>query len=220
MVEHPLPLTAAVDLEVPAPTSAPDMLLPHAAHGGPPSPIAASNTNCVAPSAAAHGLAPAVRTGHRQVVVRLISAPRDAAVGLVSGEVRGADCTLRPGLLRVVAPLAPTLARRLRGPGYDGLLSQRRVRIPWEHVGRERLLRAWKGVLREHGLPAGEVRLVGIFGPTPLGAVDGVALDATGEAAVVAMRRTRVPGPIGHVALARHVPSGRLLTVLVPSEDT
>jgi hypothetical protein len=115
-----------------------------------------------------------------------------------------------------VRPVACDRARRLGVRPAGVLLTQRRVRVPWERLGRERLLRAWACVLRGHALPAEELRLVGVFGPAPLGAVEGVALDGDGERALIALRRTRIPGPAGDVVLARHVPSGRLVTVTIP----
>jgi hypothetical protein len=156
--------------------------------------------------------------GSRGVVVALAAAAGTLTVEAFAAAARGVDSTIRSGVWRSVVSIAPVPAQRLRGRAAEGLLAQRRRRIDWELVGRDRLLRAWKSVLREHGFPAGEVRLVGIFGPAPLGALEGVALDASGDAAIVALRRSRVPGPTGHVALARHVPSGRLLTVLLPSD--
>jgi hypothetical protein len=163
----------------------------------------------------AQGGNPAFSRHHRDVAVHLTSTARAVAVQLASTAARGVESTLRRGPGRSVSPLVPGPARRLRGSASNTLLAQRRGRIDWELVGRERLLTAWKSVLREHGFPSGEVRLVGIYGPAPLGALESVALDSSGDAAIVALRRTRVPGPTGHVALARHVPTGRLLTVFL-----
>lgn len=215
-VESSAVKAAAIDLSVAAGSAAPPTITSGVPHGGPPAPLASvAETPLSFGATVRPGGNPAFSRRHSEVAVRLTSTARAIAVQLTSTVARGVESTLRIGPGRSVARLVPGPARRLRGNVNDGLLAQRRRRIDWELVGRERLLRAWKGVLREHGLPAGEVRLVGIFGPAPLGALGSVALDASGNDAIVSLRRTRVPGPTGHVALARHVPTGRLLTVLI-----
>lgn len=205
----------AADLAVTAITAAPATIAPGASNGGPPAPVASAVGAPLGFGATARTGDPIISRRHSAVAVRLVSTVRTIVVQLSSTVARGVESTLRVGPGRSVPALVPGPARRLRGRATDGLLAQRRRRIEWERVGRDRLLAAWKSVLREHGLPAGEVRLVGIFGPTPLGALESVALDPSGDAAIVTLRRTRVPGPTGHVALARHVPTGRLLTVLL-----
>lgn len=214
-VESSAVKATAIDLSVAAGTAAPPTITSGVPHGGPPAPVASVAGMHLSFGATVRPGNPAFSRRHSGVAVRLTSTARAIAVQLTSTVARGVESTLRIGPGRSVARLVPGPARRLRGHVNDGLLAQRRRRIDWELVGRERLLRAWKGVLREHGLPAGEVRLVGIFGPAPLGALESVALDASGHDAIVSLRRTRVPGPTGHVALARHVPTGRLLTVLI-----
>lgn len=105
--------------------------------------------------------------------------------------------------------------RALRARPGGVLLAQRRRRVPWGELGRERILAAWSRLVREHVVPAEQLRLLGVFGPAPLGAVAAIAYDPDRDRALIALRRTRVPGPAGDLALARHLPTGRLLTTAV-----
>jgi hypothetical protein len=101
--------------------------------------------------------------------------------------------------------------------GADGPLHRlRRARVPWNGLARERLLAAWTRLLREHGAPPEELRLLGVYGPLPLAAVEAVALRPDGRAELRVGRR-RASGPAGDIALARHVPTGRLVRSDVPA---
>jgi hypothetical protein len=215
-VEHPQHATRNADLSVIAAAGAPVMITAPTPQGG----ATALETRAVHADVMLGAVARAtdthLETASVDVPMALDTASRNTLLVLAAEVGRTAAGTIRAGVSHAVARIVPTRAHRLKARPGDPLFSQARPRIDWERVGRERLLRAWKGVLREHGLPSGDVRLVGVFGPAPLGAVDGVALAADGESAVIAFRATRAPGPAGDVALARHVPTGRLLTVLVP----
>jgi len=208
----------AADLAVAAGVVAPVMFLPPASRAGPPAPLADACGEPVALTAAAHTSGATFLPRHRPVAVGLGRVAREAVLLPAGAGGAGADCVIPSGAWRRVPPLGAPPARWLRVRAGGPLYSQRRARTPWEAVGRDRLLQAWKAVLRDHVLPADDVRLVGLFGPAPLGAVESVALDPSGEVAIVALRPTRVPGPPGDIALARHVPTGRLLTVLLHSE--
>lgn len=208
----------AAHLAVVAGAAAPVMLLPPASCGGPPSPVAGACGAPVVLAAAARTSDAALLPRHHPVAVGLRCAAREAVLLPAGAGGAGVDYVIPSGVWRRVSLLAASPARWLRARAGGALYSQRRARIPWESMGRDRLLQAWKAVLRDHALPAEDVRLVGIFGPAPLGAVESVRLDHSGEVAIVALRPTRVPGPPGDVAFARHVPTGRMLTVLLHSE--
>jgi hypothetical protein len=182
------------------------------------------------PDIAVHAMTPVVPGLGKAVDAALSTSPRAVEVTLSAepgpsmeliGErpaVGGADSTIRATWGSVaVLPKGASHRARLRPGGVA--LSQRRRRVPWELIRRERLLAAWARILREHGLEADDVRLVGVFGPLPLGALFGAALDPDGERAVISLRRTRVPGPPGDLALARHVPSGRLVSAAIPRSE-
>lgn len=194
-MENAVVQTTTADLSVTAPAAAPATLAPGATHGGPPAPVSSAVDTPFSLGATARGGHPAFSRWHSEVAVRLSSTARAGGVHLASTAARGVESAFRIASGRSATLLVPGPALRLRGGAGDGLLAQRR-RIDWERIGHERLLIAWKSVLREHGLPAEEVRLVGIFGPAPLGALESVALDASGADAIVSLRRARVPG--GH----------------------
>jgi hypothetical protein len=90
----------------------------------------------------------------------------------------------------------------------------RRHRIPWHLLGRERLGAAWEAVQRDHGGALADLRLAGVYGPLPLGAVAAAALEADGRLGVVLAGRR--PGRTGDVALARDMATGRLVRADVP----
>lgn len=69
----------------------------------------------------------------------------------------------------------------------------------------------------EHGA-AGELLLVGVYGPVPLDAVTALALDADGRAAMTFARRA-AGGRRGDVALARVAATGRLVRSDIPHPD-
>ena len=161
-----------------------------------PASVAALATTAVAgaerlAAAAAHRVAPAIVAAPGAVPCRLGSS------GRAGGVVR-----------------RPAARRGLLGAG-SRLHLQRRARVPWNLLPRERLLAAWTRLLREHGAPPDELRLLGVYGPLPLGAVEGVVLRPDGRAELRLARR-RARGPMGDVALARHVPTGHLVRSDVP----
>jgi hypothetical protein len=113
-------------------------------------------------------------------------------------------------------PPIPDRAARRPGERVRGLVAvQMRRRVDWAAIDRARLHRAWVRVLAEHRVPAGEVRLLGVYGSMPLEEVAGVGVARDGERALVTLRRRRRPGPLGDLAVGRHEPSGRLLPSLV-----
>lgn len=188
------------------------------------------------PRVEAPGLSP-------EVVVRA-SAPLATAVrscgpeGLATEARRAALQTARPGarrtapgmatgahgalLLRLAArradPAARTRARAAGGAGAHRLRTVRRSRVPWPDLGRERLATAWGRVQTEHA-GAGQLELVGVYGPVPIEALESVALDGDGRLAMTFGRRGLL-GPRGDVALARVVATGRLVRCDVPHPST
>lgn len=132
------------------------------------------------------------------------------AVRLCAAEARPAHRPLDRVAHGRVGPLPPLVAVGAR-PSPDGpLMLARRRRVDWGLIDRARLARDWARVLRDHGHPAEDVQLVGVFGPVALAAVGSVALTADGRLAV-RLVRPRLPGPAGDVVIARHGPSGALL---------
>ncbi len=112
-------------------------------------------------------------------------------------------------------PLATPRAHAVRSAGEGARLrTVRRPRVPWPELGRERLAAAWSRVQAEHGA-AGELLLVGVYGPVPLDAVTALALDADGRAAMTFARRAAA-GRRGDVALARVASTGRLVRSDIP----
>ena len=155
------------------------------------------------------GLSTGVRTADLGAVV---PAARRVAPGVVAG-ARGAT------LLRLRAHsremIAAPRARAAPGGGEAlRLRTVRRARVPWQELGRERLATAWGRIQTEHGA-AGELALVGVFGPVPVEALESVALDADGRLAMTFSRRGLL-GPRGDVALARVVATGRLVRCDIP----
>jgi hypothetical protein len=114
-----------------------------------------------------------------------------------------------------VSPLAPATARRGSRDGRLRVLC--RERIPWTLLPRERLAAAWTRLLREHRADPADLRLVGVYGPVPLAAIEGVALDGDGRLRLRLGRRA-APAGTGDVALARHAVTGRLLRSDVPAK--
>lgn len=85
-----------------------------------------------------------------------------------------------------------------------------RQRVPWDRLGTERLGASWNRVLADHG-SRGEMRLVGIYGPLPLGVVASVGVDEAGTASIQLAPRV-MWGPVGDLAVARLEGSGRLVS--------
>ena len=122
-----------------------------------------------------------------------------------------------PGVVaRAEGPLPARLARGGTGRRADPVRIQRRSPVPWALLSRERLRAGWTTVAAEHAVPAASLRLVGIYGPLPLGAVAAVGLPPESDRAEVVLRITRMPGPSGDLVLARDVRTGALLRALVP----
>jgi len=128
-----------------------------------------------------------------------------------------------PAALRAPAP--GTAARRCatldrarirRGVPAAARLS-RRERTPWHLLGRERLAAAWQAVQRDHGAGGADLRLAGVYGPLPLGAVSAAGLEPDGRLRVVLAGRR--PGPTGDLALARDEATGRLVRADAPYPD-
>ena len=109
-----------------------------------------------------------------------------------------------------IGPVARPGAHAAPGGGESlGLRTVRRSRVPWPQLPRERLAAAWGRIQTEHAA-AGELLLVGVFGPVPIDAISSVALDPDGRLAMTFARRG-VRGRWGDVALARQAASGRLV---------
>ena len=149
---------------------------------------------------------------------------RTAALQAESARSRRASPALATGghavaLLELSAHRCDPITRpRVRvapggGEAYR-LRTLRRTRVPWPELGRERLAAAWGRVQTEHGA-AGELLLVGIFGPVPIEALESVALDADGRLAMTFSRRGLL-GRRGDVVLARAVETERLVRCDVP----
>ncbi len=133
-----------------------------------------------------------------------------SAVGLCAARALAGPRPLGDCVPGHVAPLPPIVAVGARPHPEGPLFLVHRDRVDWGLIGRERLARGWARVLRDHAVPADDLRLLGVFGPLPLAAVAGVVLGADGRLGV-RMVRPRLPGPAGDVVLARHEPSGTLL---------
>ncbi len=131
-------------------------------------------------------------------------------------EARGVD------LLAAIAvgdPVRPvTAARRAGRAAGAALATVRHERVPWAHLSRARLGAAWEAAQRAHGAAPGSLSLVGVYGPLPLAAVTGVALEPDGRIAV-ALAPLRSAAAPGDVALARSEPGGRLLRCDLPYPD-
>lgn len=181
---------------------APRLSPPGSARTSPP--LETSVTAC-----GSEGLATAVRGA----TLRTQAPPsRRAATGMATAS-RGV------ALLELCAHRRDLIARpRVRAPEGGGeaylLRTVRRVRVPWPELGRERLAAAWRRVQVEHGT-AGELALVGVFGPVPVEALESVALDPDGRLAMTFSRRGLL-GRRGDVALARVVSTGRLVRCDIP----
>jgi hypothetical protein len=149
--------------------------------------------------------------------------PRAAAVVPLPASTRAREVApLARAAAKGVAPLraVPRRVARLRRPAVHGgrgagPRTQRRARVPWGALPRERLATAWDRVRAEAGPGAADLRLVGVFGPLPLGAVEDVVLEQDGRLAVTLARRP--PGPAGDLVLARHGERGALVRSDVPS---
>lgn len=102
---------------------------------------------------------------------------------------------------------SPRLARALR--------VQRRERVPWTMLSRERLTRAWERVQADHGAGAADLRLVGVYGPLAIGAAASVALETDGRLAVALAAPSR-GSAVGDLALARLGPAGPLVRSDIP----
>ncbi len=86
--------------------------------------------------------------------------------------------------------------------------------MAWTHLSRARLAAAWGAVQRAEGPGDEGLRLVGVFGPLPVGALEAVALEPDGRIAVRLAPGAR-PGGLGDVALAR-AGDGRLVRCDLP----
>jgi hypothetical protein len=189
-------------------------------------------------------VAPPAATVHAAVVPRpAVAAP---AVDLAPAAFRAAapatravavappvlSPVARAGAAAVAAPAArgaaaapATAARRCAPVGRagarhgvpDAARRGRRDRTPWHLLGRERLARAWDAVQRDHGGGLADLRLQGVYGPLPLGAVSTAALEPDGRLCVVLGGRR--PGRTGDVALARDAATGHLVRADVPYPD-
>ncbi len=168
-------------------------------------------------SAAPVGVAPAVlRVGAPAPVAAGVAPPPLAPVP------RAAPAAVAPPAVRSAGAVAAAAARRCAPVGAavvrrgipDAARVGRRAATPWRLLGRERLAAAWEAVQRDHGGGLADLRLAGVYGPLPRGAVRAAALGADGRLAVVLGGRR--PGRTGDVALARDVATGRLVRADVP----
>jgi hypothetical protein len=153
-------------------------------------------------AATRHGVDPALTAVARRLAAAAMRRPARAACPLAA-------------TARSVAPIAIPRGRRAVGPLASALRTQRRERIPWRLLPRPRLAAAWSAVQRQHVGGAGELSLVGVYGPVPLGAVQGVALDRDDRLAVTLARQTRPVVP-GDIAIARVEPGRRLVRCDLP----
>jgi len=153
---------------------------------------------------------------------RPLAAPSPVArarpVGALGAAARTAAARLAAARARAVPPLPARAVLRTPRTPPAALRVARRARVPWAGIAPERLGRGWRRVLREHAHPAGDMRLVGVWGPLPLARVAGAVLEADGRLAVTLVPG-RPGGPRGDVLLARHVPTGRLLRSDVPRPE-
>jgi hypothetical protein len=158
----------------------------------------------------------AAAPGTRAVAVApppLAPVPRAATVVLGAPVARG-DAAGAATSARRCAPVARAGAR---SGVPDAARLGRRARTPWHLLGRERLAAAWEAVQRDHGGGLADLRLLGVYGPLPLGAVTAAALDPDGRLRVVLGGRR--PGRTGDVALARDAATGRLVRADAPYPD-
>lgn len=161
------------------------------------------------PSAAVRSCGP----GDLATTARLerIAAPSPAvrAAAGIAGTASRAAMLPAAGRGRV-EPLALPRAHAAAAGGESlRLRTVRRSRVPWPELPRERLAAAWGRIQTEHAA-AGELLLVGVFGPVPIDAISSVALDPDGRLAMT-FTRGGVRGRWGDVALARQAASGRLV---------
>lgn len=151
----------------------------------------------------------------------LVAHPRRASVAMAA--TAGHAAPLRSGAVpRHVAPPSATpraataavaipVARRAP---VGALRTQRRARVPWALLPRPRLAAAWRAV-QAADPGAGEPRLVGVYGPLPLDAVEAAGLDGDGRLAVT-LARLRRPSATGDIALARVGRDDRLVRCDLP----
>jgi hypothetical protein len=149
-------------------------------------------------------------------VARLRAAARGGPAEPLLGRAGRLAARLPAAVARAEAPLRAVVARGGTGRRADPVRTQRRSPVPWALLSRARLRAGWTTVAAEHAVPAASLRLVGVYGPLPLGAVAGVGLPPGSDRAEVVLRMTRVPGPSGDLVLARDVRTGALLRALVP----
>jgi len=188
---------------------APPAATVHAA--GAPRPGAGAPALAVVPSAR-RALAPA--TGVSAVPPpSLTPVPRAAAAAVAPPAARGRARALATAARRC-APVGAVRAHRGVPAAARRAL---RTRTPWHLLGRDRLGAAWEAVQRDHGAGLADLRLAGVYGPLPLGAVTAAALEPDGRLRVVLGGRR--PGRTGDVALARDAATGRLVRADAPYPD-
>lgn len=95
----------------------------------------------------------------------------------------------------------------------------RRRPVPWDALGRPRLAAAWAALTEGHGVPGDQIELIGVYGPVPAQGVVAASVGRVGRVARIALG----PAPAGagapagaDLALARHVPTGDLLSAVIP----
>ncbi|MGE0028173.1 MAG: hypothetical protein AB7O78_04500 [Thermoleophilia bacterium] len=197
---------------------------------------ASSTARAVAPPAAAVHAAGPPRPDAVAPETAIAAAPRSAARPATSVAVVPPP-PLEPVAVAVEAAVAApparggggapgTAARRCRPVGRvrarrgvpPAARVSRRGRTPWHLLGRDRLAAAWEAVQRDHGDGTADLRLAGVYGPLPLGAVTAASLAPDGRLLVVLGGRR--PGLTGDVALARDAATGRLVRADVPYPDS
>lgn len=190
------------------------------AHAVPPIVVAVSAPPTL-PATAALRVAPLSTHATRWLPDGVQSAPRVASARVAAPDVSQTAPIAMPAA-RSVAPLprprrrraALIFARLHTARRGEGPRTIRRRRVAWSHLSRERLGAAWTRVQRDHG-DGGELRLLGVVGPVPLGAIESVVLEPDGRVALTLARRAR-PGRTGDVALARRLGTGRLVRCDIP----
>ena len=143
--------------------------------------------------AARRAAAPRDARRSRSLPPPLAPVPRAAAAAALGAPVARAGAPAPATAARRCAPSPGPCARRRR-PGRRPARAQRRRARRGTCSARDRLAAAWEAVQRDHGGGLADLRLLGVFGPLPLGAVSAAALEPDGRLRVT-LGRPR--GPAG-----------------------
>ena len=159
-----------------------------------------------APSAAVRSCGPEDLATTTRLERIAAPAPAVRATVGIAGTVSRAAALPSAGHGRVEPVVRPRAHGAPGGGESLRLRTVRRSRVPWPDLPRERLAAAWGRIQTEHAA-AGELLLVGVYGPVPIDAISSVALDPDGRLAMTFARRG-VRGRWGDVALARQAVVG------------